>query len=92
MLLPGATPEEALAVADRFMRHLAEMAEPHAVSQTGFVTASVGVATYEAAEFGRTRAALVKRADDALYQSKARGRNQTTLWEADDGGLIWVAQ
>ncbi len=92
VLLPGATPQDATAVAERFMGQLAEMAEPHVGSQTGLVTASVGVAIYEAEEFGRTRAELVKRADDALYQSKAKGRNQTTLWQADDGGIIWLAQ
>jgi diguanylate cyclase (GGDEF)-like protein len=57
----------------------------------GYVTVSVGIASYEFDRSGRTPAELVKRADDALYQSKADGRARVTLWDSDPIDVEWSA-
>jgi diguanylate cyclase (GGDEF)-like protein len=70
VVLPGCEPVEALLIADRLREAVA--AAPGVVR----VTASAGVATYPV--HGRDAAALVRAADEALYASKAQGRNRTT--------------
>lgn len=68
----------ALAVAETIRRHVASLAIPHQSSDAaGYVTVSLGVATLvpSAAE---QPLVLVQRADHALYESKANGRNQVT--------------
>ena len=49
------------------------------------VTISAGVAVYRG-ERDVTDAVLLSRADEALYASKERGRNRTTIWGA---GLLF---
>ena len=73
MLLPGATPEEAAAVAERVRSSVEAEAIPGEELQPGGrLTVSIGVATLESGSGGDIR----ERADDALYRAKERGRNQ----------------
>jgi len=69
----------ALAVAERLRRAIAD--RPFAVSSAAReldVTVSIGVATM--LEGDDTPAALLKRADEALYAAKHRGRNRVVTW------------
>lgn len=69
-------PQEALPVAERIIHALSEPVE---VSGNELrVTTSVGVCFYP--ENGETPEDLVKNADDAMYQAKARGRNRYELF------------
>jgi diguanylate cyclase (GGDEF)-like protein len=43
------------------------------------ITISLGVATYP--QHGKDMNQLVSHADKALYESKAKGRNRTTIFE-----------
>jgi diguanylate cyclase (GGDEF)-like protein/PAS domain S-box-containing protein len=55
---------------------LAEIARPFALGQRQLtVTTSVGIALYGQAQDGESPSALLARADAALYQAKAAGRN-----------------
>jgi diguanylate cyclase (GGDEF)-like protein/PAS domain S-box-containing protein len=90
-VLPKAGGQEAIEIAKRVLERLAEAAEPHSGSPLGYVTVSVGIASYEFDRSGRTPAELVKRADDALYQSKADGRARVTLWDSDPIDVEWSA-
>lgn len=79
MLYP-CSKEEVVKAAERFRKAIAEIPvefggdEPSSVK----VTISLGVATTEGQGDARMDA-LLKRADDALYRSKASGRNRVTL-------------
>ena len=64
MVLPGTEREGALAVAERVRA---------ATEAGGQVTISIGVATYQR---GEDIKGLLHRADEALYQAKAAGRNR----------------
>jgi diguanylate cyclase (GGDEF)-like protein len=77
MLLPETDLDAAKAVAER-LRQTVETAvfAPVPGVQVG-VTASFGVAQYEP---GLDRAAFVQRADQALYEAKAAGRNRVVCW------------
>ena len=70
VVLPGCAPDEALAIAERL--RLAVAAAPSIVP----ITASAGVATFPG--HAGDADTLVRAADDALYASKAAGRDQTT--------------
>jgi diguanylate cyclase (GGDEF)-like protein/PAS domain S-box-containing protein len=75
IVMPGTADQEAAIVADRIRAKLA--AQDHCCRK---VTASFGVASFGP---GLTEAeALVRAADEALYQSKEAGRNRVTVWEA----------
>ncbi len=53
------------------------------------ITVSAGVATCEPTTILTTSEEILKRADEALYQSKQRGKNRTTTWGA---GLLFKTQ
>jgi diguanylate cyclase (GGDEF)-like protein len=78
LLLPGAEPAGAAALAKRACEQVASLAIPHGASTVGpHVTVSIGVATAspamsDAATGGM--AALVAAADAALYRAKEQGR------------------
>lgn len=77
-LLPGASQEAAVAVAQRIRHRLAE--EPLIVdNQAVTVTISIGAATFPM--HGPTLEDVAKSADRALYVSKARGRDRVTLYD-----------
>jgi len=64
---------------------LAHLRPPGAASVA--ITASIGVAAYPAD--GRTPAALLERADEAMYHSKRGGRNAVSYFDVD-GALVCV--
>ena len=77
-LLPGQGEAEALHLAERMRRAVAELAIPHPASEAaGHVTISAGVASLVPGE-GEDAKLLVDAADRALYAAKEAGRNRVT--------------
>lgn len=81
LLLPGATVDKAVEIAERLRRTVESLSFVNAQSPWGFVTVSVGVASFvpegkDAAE------KLVEAADAGLYAAKRRGRNTVVAHEA----------
>ena len=79
VLMPGATLKEAEASAQRLCRSIASQS----VEVNGTVvryTISAGVATMEPGISDVDE--LLRRADDALYKAKSKGRNRTESWTA----------
>ena len=75
MLLPKANGEEARIVVERIREKLARTKLRYRGKEIG-VTASCGLAEFAAGEEMET---VFARADDALYQAKEQGRNQSVL-------------
>jgi diguanylate cyclase (GGDEF)-like protein len=80
IVLPGATPQEALAVAER-MRADIEANARDAIRGVEVmpIAASFGVASLSTGV--RSVEALIEQADQALYHSKQSGRNRVSLWD-----------
>ncbi len=78
MLLPDTTPVSALLVAGRVLETLRAQRLTHEAAPAGHVTMSIGVCA-TAPQAGQAPADLVKTADRALYDAKAKGRNQAVL-------------
>jgi diguanylate cyclase (GGDEF)-like protein len=76
IILPDTPLLGAQQVAEGLRREIATLAMV-AGDKTIPVTASFGVATADQAELGVT--ALIERADEALYQAKRAGRNQSCV-------------
>lgn len=74
ILLPGRTEDEAIAVAENVRQKVSSAALSHAGKMLGIVTVSLGVAG--SPNEGST-GTLITRADAALLQAKAEGRNKT---------------
>jgi diguanylate cyclase (GGDEF)-like protein len=89
-ILPDLGHEGALHIAHRFNRAVAALRLPHMASQVSqWISVSVGVATMIPGH-GESAQVLVGRADQALYHSKACGRDRVThfadlAWGALDG-------
>lgn len=75
-ILPDTDDDGAYLLAESFRRALAEARLPHETSERGYVTASVGVATYMADNLHRDALELIRTADQALYGAKAAGRDR----------------
>jgi diguanylate cyclase (GGDEF)-like protein/PAS domain S-box-containing protein len=75
-ILPETDAESANMIAEGFRGALAESRLPHETSERGYVTASVGVATYLPDNVHRYALELVRTADEALYRAKAAGRDR----------------
>lgn len=78
MILPGTTANDALAIAESIMEacRIAKVNTPSGDS-IGFTT-SIGIAEYQEKE---SCDQLIHRADEALYQAKAMGRDQACISE-----------
>ncbi|MBC5821197.1 MAG: diguanylate cyclase [Candidatus Eremiobacteraeota bacterium] len=75
VLFDAASLESAIEISERLRENIFGLGTPHLGSLLGRVTASVGVAASVADEHGAP-ARLLERADAALYDAKARGRNR----------------
>ncbi|MBI1800733.1 MAG: sensor domain-containing diguanylate cyclase, partial [Chloroflexi bacterium] len=81
VVLPETTPASARTAAEKLRAAIEQYAFPH-----GQLTASLGVATCgHDSEQGAD--ALIRMADQALYQSKRDGRNRVSLWDAESASL-----
>jgi diguanylate cyclase (GGDEF)-like protein len=78
IIMPGAGPDGALMVAERARQAVADLGEPHALTESGIVTISVGV-TAVVPVAGARAEDLIKVADEVLYQAKRDGRNRVAL-------------
>lgn len=77
VLLPHTGGDEAMVVAERIRKEVATLMVPSGGGRAIRVTACLGVAAWQESTTSLT--ALLKLADDALYQGKGQGRNQTVL-------------
>jgi diguanylate cyclase (GGDEF)-like protein/PAS domain S-box-containing protein len=75
VILPETTKEVAAIAAERIANAIAEITLPAG----GRLTISVGVASYPTD--AQNKEELIRRADQALYRAKQRGRNRTCIWE-----------
>ncbi|MDL2318799.1 GGDEF domain-containing protein, partial [Eubacteriales bacterium OttesenSCG-928-A19] len=78
-LLVSMEAEHGLTLAEALRGAIAEEYIPHLDSATGHVTISVGLALCPPGECDLD--ALTRRADQALYEAKGRGRNRVAVWE-----------
>ncbi|WP_018986459.1 GGDEF domain-containing protein [Methylophilus methylotrophus] len=82
LLLPHTTIEAAKEIAENIRRQVAAISIKNSVTQRliSNITISLGVTTYQP---GETSHSFIARADQALYTSKAHGRNKVTLLTQD---------
>jgi len=80
-ILPDTDEASALIVGDRVRLALTELKLPHPAAPGRLVTLSGGVASYAAGETRRSAGQLLSRADEALYEAKAGGRNRVMSWK-----------
>ena len=79
VILPGIAKDQAERVGEKLRKAIADRAMPHKGSDVApFVTLSIGVSTAIELTDDTTADWLVARADEALYKSKAGGRNRVT--------------
>jgi len=84
VLLADCAAAEALAVAERMLQRVRDLAIEHRKSSVApCVTISMGVAVV-VPDLTRQPETLVKRADDALYRAKAQGRDRVCGPDGDD--------
>lgn len=79
-ILPNVDEDNAFFVADAFREALAALKMPHEGSERRYLTASVGLATYDPQAGHLTAGELIRRADEALYNAKAAGRDRVMGW------------
>ncbi|MFA6507412.1 MAG: GGDEF domain-containing protein [Treponemataceae bacterium] len=84
VLLPETNREQAWTVSER-LRESVEQLQIEWPQKLPRVTISAGVAVFRSEE-NLEASQLLSRADEALYSSKERGRNRTTIWGA---GLLF---
>ena len=75
-ILPDTDEDGAYLVAEGFRRALSDARLPHALADKGYITASIGVATYMPDVVIRSPVELIETADGALYSAKAAGRDR----------------
>ena len=76
MLARGLNENGGRVVGERVRKAVEALAIAHSGSPFGHLTVSVGVAAVDFASVSRDRAALMERADCALYLAKTQGRNR----------------
>ena len=88
ILLPHATGEDALRRVDEWRALFAGQVIEHGGKSLA-ATFSIGVSLYP--DDGRNIGDLLQRADQALYQAKAQGRNRALRWTVKEGERAPVA-
>lgn len=78
VLLPETDATSAQAIAERIRACVAEMGIAHEASPAGILTVSIGIAAVRPGP-GKDPAAMMKRADEALYEAKRAGRNRLVV-------------
>jgi diguanylate cyclase (GGDEF)-like protein len=78
MILPET--HSPLIVIKKLFQALSQLAMPHAMSEFGEVTISVGI-SMRLPNHTEIPSVLVREADDALYTAKHQGRNQAVLFQ-----------
>jgi diguanylate cyclase (GGDEF)-like protein/PAS domain S-box-containing protein len=81
VVLPDTSEDGALALAQQLRQAVRDLSIPHAGSEMGMVTVSMGVATAIGSE-PLSPAELIKRADLAMYSSKSAGRDRVMGWQS----------
>ncbi len=76
VILPETRPEEALTTAERLRESIASLTVSHPLGDL-HITVSIGIAGYP--NDAHDRESLIMNSDKALYQSKRKGKNRTTL-------------
>jgi len=80
IVLANTGADSAQQVAEKLRRAVRDLDLPHDGSDRYAVTISIGVATIPPDELPAQPVELVARADDALYEAKASGRNNVSVW------------
>ena len=81
VMLPHTDSDTAWSVAERLRINVANMKVPWEIALPQ-VTISLGVFSFDQ-NSNMDTIGILRHADEALYVSKARGRNRTTIWEPD---------
>jgi diguanylate cyclase (GGDEF)-like protein/PAS domain S-box-containing protein len=82
LVLPGASHEDACHRAEELRAGIQSLVAAHQGQTLDTVTASLGIALFPV--HGTTAAALVRTADQALYQAKHSGRNRVVMAATDN--------
>ncbi|WP_259460851.1 diguanylate cyclase [Paraburkholderia sp. BL23I1N1] len=77
VVLPDTPPAGASLIAEKIRLAISELGIEHAGSEYGRVTASIGTASWAPEQDGSVTA-VIKAADEALYNAKATGRNKVS--------------
>ncbi|WP_408221238.1 sensor domain-containing diguanylate cyclase [Paraburkholderia sediminicola] len=77
VVLPDTPPSGAVQIAEQIRAAICELGIEHAGSEFGRVTASIGTASWVPERDGDVTA-VIKAADEALYNAKATGRNKVS--------------
>ncbi len=80
MVLSDTTAWKAAEMSERIRLEISEMAALELPEDGPTVTLSLGIAATIPSE-NLSPDVLIKRADEALYQAKAAGRNKTVIWK-----------
>ena len=80
VVLPATDAHGGRIIAEALHAALARCQIPHGGSQSGFVTVSIGAASFIPVQEGDTVDLVVAAADEALYRAKSNGRDQTVVF------------
>ncbi len=80
MILPSTPQEGVVYIAEEVRSNIEGMQLPHEKSSAGVVTISLGVATIDVND-SLSHEELIKRADNALYWAKDKGRNRVEVFQ-----------
>lgn len=87
LVFVNATPEEAIALAERLRRAVASTPlSGDKLQPVGPVTISIGLALFP--DHSSDMTALIEMADGAMYEAKQSGRNRVVLWRPEDGAAL----